>query len=281
LTPNKYKRKPERNPVIRHDHQGVGFHPDNDPSGIIFEEGRRWWPLAGKRSVGESLDSLDRQRAVWFYSDAERRWYFARYMDDDEYHSRCIPRKPEELQRVKERNEAMTWRRVDDDHDSKRIRSDGGSHPVSGAGTPRHEDATPSSDRNQQAGYSTDPRPLARQPQPQVIDDVEVNTSLLWYYGRNPERDDPDRINTQYLLRNHLTKDPERYVAKDDDRYDGVRWDHLRIPRRDNSDHEDESTWCSIGDTYGEEYQLVFAEQSHRVRIICQPEQPVRRMVNF
>jgi hypothetical protein len=72
-----------------------------------------------------------------------------------------------------------------------------------------------------------------------------------------------------------------RYVADDDDRYDGVRWDHLRIPRRDNSDHEDESTWCSVGNTFGTEYQLVFAEQSHRVRIICQPEQPVRRMVNF
>ena len=69
-------------------------------------------------------------------------------MGDAEYNSRCIPRRPEEFQRVRERNEAMNRQRDDDEHDSKRIRSDGGSHPVSGAGTPRCEDGTPHSDRH-------------------------------------------------------------------------------------------------------------------------------------
>ena len=104
---------------------------------------------------------------------------------------------------------------------------------------------------------------------------------MMWGFGDNPVDGSADQISIRYLRDNNLTRNPDRYVPKDDSRYDGVRWEHLRIPIKDESDQDNESAWCRIHRHHELEYQIPFAEQSHRMRIVCHPAQPVRRMVNF
>ena len=100
-------------------------------------------------------------------------------------------------------------------------------------------------------------------------------------FGDNPRDGSEEQITIRYLRDNNLTKDRDRYVPEDDSRHDGVRWEHLRIPANDDSDPENESAWCRIHKRWELNYQIAFAEQSHRTRIVCHPAQPVRRMVNF
>lgn len=285
LTSNKRTR--DSRPVQHCDQQGLGFQTDNDPNGIIFEN-IRWRPLRGTDVEGEYLDPTDSRRAVWYYNDTERQWVWSRYMRQEEYSVRSTPRSAEEVQRIKARN-GRYRHRIEDGQ--KRIRSDGGSRPASGTGTPRYDgedtprsvEGTPSVRGHQGACSSAAPRPLARTPQAPIVDDPRVLTGDLWSRGHNPNplTEGGDKITTAYLRDSQLTKNPSKYYHDDDARYGGVSWRNLRIPTTDDSDHENESAWCRIPSAYAVDYQVAFAEQSHRFRIVCQPDQPVRRMAKF